>query len=71
MLDECKCVGVQAKHTLHVYNFFCPALSERALDQHFEMCVCVCVCVCVSVTNFLASDWSKIADFAPDVVRCR
>ena len=27
---------------------FCPALSERALNQYFKMSVCVCVCVCVS-----------------------
>ena len=33
---------------------FCPALSERALDHHFEMCVCV--------TYFQASDWSKVSD---------
>ena len=40
---------------------FCPVLLERALDQHFEMCVSV------SVTDFQASDWSKVGDLA----RCR
>ena len=42
---------------------FCPALSERALDQYFKMSVCVsvCLCVCLSVTYFKASDWSKIS----------
>ena len=48
-------------------NFnFCPALSERALDQYFEMCVClsVCLCVCLCVTNFQASDWWKYGDVA-------
>ena len=45
---------------------FCPALSERALDQYFEMCVClsVCLCVCLCVTNFQASDWWKYGDVA-------
>ena len=39
---------------------FCPALSQRALDQYFEMCVCVSVClsVCLSPNSRPLIGWA-------------